>query len=159
MEERKTIFDYLAGVLIVFGITVIILNILCQIFGEAAKGYSSIFRLGSKGIACSTMLEFLAISFLITGMRYVFFSDFLFKKMSATLRTLCMVTLVIVLCGIFSYIFSWFPINDWLAWTMFFLSFSTCFVVSLFVTVLQRRAQDKALQRALEKIQEGSHEK
>lgn len=159
MEERKTIFDYLAGVLIVFGITVIILNILCQIFGEDAKGYSSIFRLGKSGIACSTMLEFLAVSFLITGMRYLFFSDFLFKKMSATLRTLCMVTLVIILIGIFIYIFSWFPVNDWLAWTMFFISFSLCFLISLFITLLQKKMQDKALQKALEKIQEGHNEK
>ena len=159
MEERKTIFDYLAGVLIVFGITIIILNILCQIFGEDAKGYSSIFQLGSNGIACSTMLEFLAVSFLITGMRYLFFSDILFKKMPATLRTLCMVTLVIILIGIFIYIFSWFPINDWLAWAMFFLSFSLCFIVSLLVTFLQRKSQDKALQKALEKIQEGHNGK
>lgn len=159
MEERKTIFDYLAEVLIVFGITVIILNILCQILGGAAKGYSSIFRLGSNGIARSTIFEFLAMSFLVTGSRYLFFSDFLFKKLSATLRTLCMVTLVIVLCGIFSYIFSWFPINDWLAWTMFFLSFAACFIISLFVTLLQKKLQDRALQKALEKIQEEHHGK
>ena len=155
MEERKTIFDYLAGTLTVFGITMLILNILCQICGEDAKGYSSIFALGSNGITCSTMFEFFAISFLITGIRYLFFTDFVFKKMSVILRTLCMVVLVVVLCGIFSYIFYWFPIDDWLAWSMFFLSFAACFIVSLFVTLLQRKLQDKALQKALEKIQEG----
>lgn len=159
MEERKTIFDYLAGVLIVFGITMIILTILCRICGEQAKGYSSIFALGGRGISCSTILQFLTMSFLVTGLRYLFFSDLLFKKMSVTLRTVCMVTLVIALCGIFSYIFSWFPIRDWLAWTMFFLSFAACFTVSLCVTLLQKKMQDRALQKALEKIQEGHNGK
>lgn len=158
MEERKTFFDYLMHTFTTFGITMIILNALCLTVGEDAAGYSSIFQLGRQGIACSTTLQFLATSTLITGIRYVFFTDRLIKRMSVTLRTICMVLTVIALVGTFSFLFSWFPVNEWLPWLCFLASFAVCFVIGTLVSLLKEKAENKALAEALARMKEKRHE-
>ena len=40
MEEKKTIFDYLAQTMLLFGVTVLILNLFCLVFGNSAKDVS-----------------------------------------------------------------------------------------------------------------------
>ena len=37
MEERKTLFDYMGQVFMIFGITMLILSFLDMIFGDNAK--------------------------------------------------------------------------------------------------------------------------
>lgn len=158
MEERKSIFDYLSQVFVVFGITILILNIFCKAVGGDAYVISSIFQLKDSGLACSTMFQFLAVSFVMVGLRYLFFTDCIIKKMSVALRTSCMVTLAILSVGIFSYLFSWFPIDEWKAWIMFVICFGICFVISFFVTVLKEKTENKALETALKKIQTDRNE-
>ena len=58
MEENKTIFDYLAQVLIVFGFTMLTISIFCLAFGESAKEFSAMFALGSKGIPVEIAFQF-----------------------------------------------------------------------------------------------------
>ena len=79
MEEKKTIFDYLAQVMIIFGFAMLVLNIFCLIFGNAAKDISAIFELGDQGIPVGITLQFLCISALVTGLRFVFFTDMIIK--------------------------------------------------------------------------------
>lgn len=154
MEDRKTIFDYLSGALVEFGITVVILSLFCRLFGEGAKDISSIFQFGDKGLAVSTIMEFLLVSFVITGLRFLFFSDVIIRRMSVTGRTAGMIFCVIVLIGICSYLFSWFPVDEWLPWAMFLLSFFICFVFGCLVTAWKERVENRALERALRKMQE-----
>lgn len=45
MEERKTIFDYLGEVFLIYGIMTVIMNIFCVWIGEEAKELSSMFSL------------------------------------------------------------------------------------------------------------------
>ena len=37
MEKKKTVFDYLAQVLIVFGFTMLVMNIFCLAFGTLQR--------------------------------------------------------------------------------------------------------------------------
>lgn len=154
MEENKTIFNYLADTLTVFGFAVIVLNIFCILFGEDAYGYSSIFQLGKEGLAVETAAQFLAVSFIITGLRFLFFSDRLIKNAPITLRAIYMTISVTIVSGIFSYAFSWFPINQWLPWGMFFLSYGICFALSFFASLLKEKAENRALEKALKKMQQ-----
>lgn len=158
MEERKTFWDYLTQLFAVFGITMIILTVFCLIVGENAEGYSSIFQLGKQGIACSTMLQFLATSALITGIRYIFFTDRLIKRMPVTLRIVCMVSSIIVLIGVFSFLFSWFPVDEWLPWVCFLVCFAICATVSTLVSLAKEKAENKALAEALKRMKEKQHE-
>lgn len=154
MENRKTIFDYLGQTLMVFGVTILILNLLCYICGEDAKEFSTIFQLGKDGLALSTMLQFFTAAVLITIVRLLFFTDVIFKKISIASRTICMLLTVIVLIGIFAYLFGWFPVDMWQAWVGFFVSFFLCFVVSAIISIKKEKLENQALETALKKLQE-----
>ena len=82
MEERKTVFDFLAQVLILFGLTIAILNVFSLLFGESAKDLSAMFALGNQGLPTEICFQFLAVSFLIAGIRILFFTDMLIKNMA-----------------------------------------------------------------------------
>lgn len=154
MENRKTIFDYLGQALMVFGVTILILNVLCYLCGEEAKTFSTIFQLGRDGIALSTMLQFFVVSVLITMARFFFFTDVLLKKMSVAGRTICMLLTVIVLIGIFTYLFGWFPVDMWEAWVGFFVSFFACFIISTIISIKKEKMENQALEKALKDLQQ-----
>lgn len=155
MEERKTIFDYLAQVLIIFGFSMLILNLLCIVFGDSARSLpSSMFALGSRGIATETAFQYLTVSALITGLRFLFFSDRFIPKMSVPLRTVCMLGSVLLITTAFIIRFQWFPFDLWQAWIMFFVCFLLSFVCSYLVMLLKERTENRKLQEALKKLKE-----
>lgn len=73
MEERKTLFDYMGQVFMIFGITMLILSFLDLIFGENAKEYSTMFSLGKEGIGVGTIFQFLLASVITVTLRALFF--------------------------------------------------------------------------------------
>ncbi len=154
MEEKKTIFDYLGQVFMIFGITVAILNVFCLLFGDSAKEMSSMFVLGSQGIGIRTMAEYLIISAIVVGMRCLFFTDMLIKKLSVAARTALMVLSVLGVTIIFILIFDWFPVNMWQTWTMFFVCFGICFCLSTLMVSLKEKAENRKMQEALRRLKQ-----
>lgn len=152
MEDRKTIFHYIGNVFMIFGITTLILNLFCLMFGEDAKELSTIFSLGREGLSCYTMLEFLLTSVCTVFLRFLFFTDAVIKNMTLIARTICMVLSELFICACFILVCGWFPVNEWLPWGMFFLSFTVCFVVSAVCAALNERMENKKMQEALEQI-------
>ena len=71
MEERKTVFDLIGQIFIVFGFQVICMMVFGVIFGEDAKAYSSMFALGDEGIAISTLMQYLLMAGIITIIRQI----------------------------------------------------------------------------------------
>ena len=154
MEEKKTIFDYLAQVMIIFGFAMLTLNIFCLIFGNAAKDISAIFKLGDQGIPVKITLQFLCVSALITGGRFVFFTDIIIQKMSIGLRTVCMLTFSVIIIAVFIIIFKWFPVNMWEPWAMFFICFGLSFLGSWFVVTVKEKVENKRMEDALRRLKE-----
>ncbi len=152
MEERKTIIDYMEQVMKIFGFSVVMLNVFCILFGEDSKGFSTIFALGKEGIQVSTMLQFLSVAVWIVLIRFLFFTDIIIKNKGIPFRTCGMVGSVLVVIGVYIWSFQWFPIGNWLCWTMFFLSFGISFAVSLAVTLLKGRMENKRMEEALERL-------
>lgn len=159
MEERKTIFDYIGQILIIFGFTMLILLGFVFLFGESAKGYSTIFSLGKEGVGVDTMMQFLLASVVTVTLRTLFFTDILFKNMSVTVRTVGMVSLELLVIIALIWMFGWFPMDECLPWLMFFVSFGICFVTSLAVTVFRERMENKRMEEALERLRESEKEK
>lgn len=159
MEEKKTIFDYLAQVLMIFGFAMLTLNIFCIAFGESAKDISTMFALGNQGIPAEIAFQFLFLSAGVTGLRFVFFTDTLIRQMPLWLRTVCMLTSVIVIIAIFIIAFHWFPVNMWQPWAMFFLCFAVSFVCSWLVMIIREKHENRRMEKALQKLkgQEDSH--
>lgn len=154
MEERKTIFDYLAQVLIVFGFTMLVITIFCLVFGDSAKDFSAMFALGSKGIPVEIAFQFLGVSVLIVGVRFLFFTDICIKKMAIWLRTICMLTAAVIIIAVFIIAFHWFPVNMWQPWAMFFVCFGISFLGSYLVMVIKERVENKRMEEALQRLKE-----
>jgi len=159
VEERKTIFDYLSQIMIVFGITMLTMNVFCLAFGNSAKGFSAMFELGNQGVPVSIAFEFLCLSALLTGIRFIFFTDIWIKKMPVWARTVCMSILVVTAIVAFIILFDWFPVDMWQPWAMFFVCFGISFVVSYCVMVVKRKAENRKMQAALERLKEKENQK
>lgn len=152
MDENKGIFDYLTQVFVVFGFSMLVLNIFCIMFGDSAQGLSSMFALGSQGLPVEMAFQYLGICVLIVGIRFVFFTDRLIKNMSIPLRTVCMLGSVLLITVVFIIRFQWFPIDLWQAWAMFFLCFAVCFIGSYFTMLLKEKTENRKLNEALSKL-------
>lgn len=154
MKENKTVFDFLGQTLIVFGFTMLILNIFCIFFGNSAKGYSSIFALGSQGVSVKTAFQFLFVSVLISGTKLIFFTDVIIKKMPIWLRTVCMLITVVIINLTFIIMFKWFPVNQWQPWAMFFICFGISFLGSWLVMITKEKTENKKMEEALRRLKE-----
>lgn len=152
MEEKKTMFGYLAEIMVVFGVAILALNLFCLMFGEKAQGFSGLFALGGQGISVKVVFQFLCTSVLIVGFRFLFFTDVLIGEMAVWLRTVCMLGAVLLTIAAFIVAFHWFPANMWQPWVMFFVCFGISFLCSLAVMVLKERAENRKMEEALEKI-------
>lgn len=113
---------------------------------------STIFALGKKGISVATSFQFLGVSILVVFFRMLFFTDMVIKKMRIAARTVGMLAAVIIVIAVFAAVFGWFPVDEWKYWLMFFICFGISFVLSLAVTVLKEKAENRQMEKALEEI-------
>ena len=141
-EEKKTVFDYLGQIFMLYGMTVCIFIVFSLTIGDYAKKASPLFSLGDEGLRFSTLLQLLGMATLITLIRNLFFTDILIKNMSVVKRAICMLIGIIVMIIAFVVAFDWFPVNKIEAWIGFFVSFGICFVISLGVTLLKRKSRE-----------------
>lgn len=154
MEEKRTVFDYLAQVLIVFGFAILMINVFCLIFGGSAKEFSDMFELGNQGIPTKIVFQFFCVSVLIVGVRFIFFTDIIIKKMPIWLRTICMLTAIVIIIAAFVILFHWFPADMWQPWAMFFICFVISFLGSYFVMVIREKVENKRMNEALQRLKE-----
>jgi len=159
MEDRKTIFNYLTQMMVVFGLSMLILNIFCLAFGNSAKGCSAMFALGNQGVPAEIAFEFLGVSILITGIRFLFFTDIWIKKMPVWARTICMSFSVILVIAAFIVRFGWFPIDMWQPWAMFFICFGVSFAASFLVMSVKERVENRKMEEALQRLKEKENTK
>ena len=160
MNRKETVFNYLAQIFLIYGFTVLTLNIFCVLFGESAREFSTIFALGRQGLSVATMFQFFALSVLIATLRFVIFSDGLIRRVSIVIRTIAMFTMVILIMVVFIYLFGWFPIHMWQPWVMFFLCFGISAVVSACLSIWKEKLENQVMEDALERLkaEAGKHE-
>ena len=130
------------------------MNIFCLACGDSAKDFSSMFELGSQGVPAKTVFQFLCVSILIIGLRIVFFTDILIKKMPISLRTICMLVSVVIVIASFIVAFHWFPIGMWQPWVMFFVCFGISFLGSYAVMTIKEKAENRRMEEALQRLKE-----
>lgn len=154
MENKKNIFDFAGMVLTTFGFSMICMMLLTMIFGEDAKGFSSMFALGKEGVPVELMAQFLALTVLITLARYIFFSDFIIKRGSTVVRTAGVFLTIIIICAGFIFAFQWFPVNMWKPWGMFFICFGISAGLSVAVMSLREEMENKKMEDGLKRLRE-----
>ena len=150
--KKDTVFDFLVHIMVVWGITIILLCGFSLLFGEKAKGLSSMFRFGQSCISVDTLLQFLLLATVITALRWLFLSDKLIKQLSMLFRNIFLFAGVIMVVGIEAAVFEWFPINQAKSWLMFLLSFTVCATFSIAISVAKEKHENRRLQDALERL-------
>ena len=154
MEERKAIYDYAGQVFIIFGFSIVALNLLCIFVGEYARDLSSIYSMGKEGLSTATMMQFFGVSVCIAGLRFLFFTDRIIRQMSIFMRAVCMLLSVIGLVVLCAIIFGWFPVDMWQSWAGFLISFGLCFAGSMFIMRLKEKDENRKMEEALRRLKE-----
>ena len=154
MDNKPTILDYLSQVFMIFGITVLALNVFCLLFGNSAQDFSAIFSLGGAGLSVRTMLQFLLAIAITIVLRYVFMTDLIIKKMPLAARIIAVfaaaflnIVIFIVLCG-------WFPLDNLTAWIMFLISFAISCAASTAISTFKEKTENRILEEALNRLKE-----
>ena len=151
MEEKKTIFSYIAELFTSFGIIVVIHMIIAYVVGDEAHGYSTIFEFGSRGLSIDTLAELFGLNVIIFIFRHILFSDKLIKSLPMIVRNIIFFVAITVTIMIFAAVFGWFPIDDIYSWIGFFVSFAICSAVAVILSRLKENAENDKMNRALEK--------
>ena len=154
MIKKNTIFDFMVNVMVVFSISVISLCIFTFLFGKDAKEVSTIFALGEKGIPLHTMVQFFVMAFMITMLRWIFFTDKLIKNLSLTFRIILMFITVIIMIAILAAVFQWFPVNMVMPWVVFLMCFVIYATGSVILFNLKEKKENEKLQEALELLKQ-----
>lgn len=158
MNNKPTLLDYLSQVFMIYGVTVLLLNIFCLMFGEAAMDHSTIFSFGSSGLSVRTMLQFLLAIVITIVFRFTFMTDILIKKMPLAARIVTMFAAAFLNIMVFVIVCKWFPIDNPIAWTMFLVSFAVSCAVSTLISICKEKYENKQLSEALQKLKEEEHE-
>ena len=154
MDKRYSIFDYLAQTFTIFGINVLLLNMFCLLFGESAKGYSTIFSLGDIGLSIATMMQFLLLIAILTFFRFMFMTDRIIKRLSIVSRMILLFAAAFISTVIFVILCGWFPVDMPALWIMFISCFGISGGASAFISYLKEKSENKKLEEALRKSKE-----
>lgn len=152
MEDNKTLFDYISKVFTVFGVVILIHVVIGLIVGQGASELSTLFRLGSEGLAMTTLLQLFALSVIVIIWQTIFLTDKLIKNMSIAIRISLMFVSVTVSVVVFVIAFGWFPVKELKAWIGFFVSFAICSLAGAGFSRMKEKADNKKMDEALEKF-------
>lgn len=143
--------SFIKDTMIIFAVDILVLVVMTYFFGEMAREVSTMFRLGGKGLALETIMQYFLSAAVIAGLKNLFFSQRIFKNMMMLWRTVGMLLAVVVSMVCFIAIFGWFPIDNVEGWIGFVVSFGLCFGVSaggmILKTHIQSRKYDELLKR------------
>lgn len=154
MDKKFSVLKFFSQVFTIYGVTTLVLNIFCVLFGTSAWGISTIFSLGNSGVGVETSLEFLAAVLIINGWKLLTTTDFLIKKMSLAARIMLLFAGTFGIIFVFVILFGWFPIDMPIAWIMFILCFVVSCIVSTLISVLAERQENRRLEEALKRYKE-----
>lgn len=150
--KKESVFSFFTKVFMTYGLTIFIINIMCLVVGEGAREYSTMFSLGSQGLSVATQMRFLALCFIITLLRFVFFTDAVIKNWHTPARVAAMFAALIAVMVAFIIIFRWFPVDDALAWLLFLVCFAVSTALSTVISLAKEKSENRKLEEALMRI-------
>lgn len=154
MDKNFSLLKYLSQVFMIYGITTGLLNIFCILFGTSAYGLSTIFSLGNAGVGVATSFQFLLAVSVIVGLRLIFTTDILIKKMPIAARIIAMFAGAFATILVFIFAFDWFPADMPIAWIMFIVCFAISCGASTAISVLAEKQENRRLEEALKRYKE-----
>jgi hypothetical protein len=152
---KKQVITFIESLLKIFAVIILIFAITTLLIGKEAKSFPNLFMSGNKAISLKTLFQLFTFSFLISLLRFVFFTDVFLKKTGLILRYIFFFILTIVIFVIIALICHWIPKRP-IIWILVLASYSLSTVISILVTHFFTKKEDEKLNDALAKIQKRS---
>lgn len=149
-DENKKIISSTTGIFTLSVVFIAIFNLIFKGLADEISQYSELFSLCGQGLSIKTLAELLLMSFVISLVRYFWFSDKFFKNMLMFQRITLMVISTFLLAAIFSAVFCWFPIGMWEAWLGFIISFIVSTIISYSIMMIISRIESGKYQKVLD---------
>ena len=105
-------------------------------------------------MSIATSFQFLLAVFLIVGLKFIFMTDILIKKIPLAARIIIMFAGAFATILIFIFAFGWVPANMPIAWIMFIICFVLSCAVSTVISVLAEKQENRRLEEALKRYKE-----
>ena len=154
MDKKFSILEFCSQVFTIYGITIVLLNIFCILFGESAQELSTIFSMGSQGLGIATSFQFLLAVLAITIIRFIFMTDILIIKMPTAARIAAMFVGTFAIILVFIIVFDWFPTDLPMAWIMFLICFVVCSTAGTMISLVVEKQENRKLEEALKRYKE-----
>lgn len=154
MDKKFSILEFCSQVFTIYGITIVLLNIFCILFGASAQEISTIFSMGSHGLGVATSFQFLLAVLAITVLRFIFMTDILIIKMPTAARIVAMFAGTFVIILVFIIAFDWFPADLPMAWIMFLICFVVCCTAGTMISLVAEKQENRKLEEALKRYKE-----
>ena len=145
--------SFIRETMYIFAFDMLVLIVLAYFIGEEAREISTMFRLGSEGLALETMVQYFLSAAVIAGWKNFFSSRRIFKKMMVLWRTVGRVFAVAGSMVCFVAVCGWFPIDSVEGWIGFVVSFIVCFVVSAGCMVYRTNRESRKYEVLLQRYQ------
>lgn len=145
---KKQVITFIESVLKIFAVIILIFAITTLLIGKEAKNFPNLFMSGNDGISLKTFFQLFAFSFLISLLRFVFFTDVFLKKTGLVLRYVLFFVLTIAVFVIIALIFHWIPARPFI-WLLVLISYSVSTVISILLTIFFTKKEDEKLNNAL----------
>lgn len=139
--KQNSFFQFISWTFILFAADILMMIIIAALFGEQAKNMSTMFQFGSKGLASTTMLQFLLSACVSVLLKDFFFSEHIIKNMMALWRTIFMLLSILFFHIILILLFGWFHYDNMIAWASFFICFGGCFLLCSLVMILKTKLE------------------
>lgn len=155
MKKRMlSTYQFASKVLTIYAITILIVSTIAGICGDEVSMYSSLYQMGSKGLAYETLLQLFVSSLMITAINTFFFSEKHFKNQMMIWKMVgMMITILVIMIG-FIYIFKWLPFDSstaaLLSWGCFLVAFLGCFGGSILLSVIKMKLEEKKYDELLQ---------
>lgn len=154
MEKKITIKSFFKEVCVAFTVMTMAFTIAGLLGGEQMETVSTLYQVGGKTIAYSTLLQALLCAALVIALKTIFFSNILFKRMMVLWRVVFMVLATLGVTSICVVLFDWFPKDEPIAWGMLLLSFFVCFGISIAIMFFEIKKESNKYEKLLEEYKQ-----
>ena len=155
---QKRLISFIKDFLELSASIILIFTILTAVLGENAGEVSSLFRLGSAGIAVESLIQLFVLAFTIRLLNFIFLTDAIIKSLSALVRYILCFGLITIFLLIFAFCFKWLS-NEPNYWLIFLACYVVSTAISILISNLINKQEDEKLNDALKVIKRKPTEK
>lgn len=151
-NKEKNLHTFVKSLLSIFAYIVLFQMVVGYFVGDDAQHISTLFRMGSNGIAYTTLLQTLVFALYVTIVQQ-FMSINFFKKRMRLLWRLSLTLLMVALgCFFLSLMFGWFSVKDGESIAMYVLTFLLSAGGCILIMVLKTRKESIEANKKLQEL-------